>query len=166
MSGIINIFRNSLSGKDGGTGMPSSPSFSDFSMGVGSEVEEPGTDTPRGSLDIKSVAPTTPTSVKSPKSVWQSVFHPGSNPGARTIGKDYYDNADKFEHSVWDEVVKAERQKVFNSFDRDSDGFISASDLRAKLGNAADVAQLIAAADKNGDGRIDYYEFQELLRNS
>ncbi len=34
------------------------------------------------------------------------------NPGARTIGKDYYDNADKFEHSVWDEVVKAERKKV------------------------------------------------------
>jgi hypothetical protein len=34
------------------------------------------------------------------------------NPGAKTIGKDYYDNADKFEHSVWDEVVKAERRKV------------------------------------------------------
>jgi hypothetical protein len=40
MSGLINIFRNSLTAKDSGTGMPNSPSFSDFSMGVGSEGEK------------------------------------------------------------------------------------------------------------------------------
>lgn len=36
----------------------------------------------------------------------------GNPVGMKSIGKDYYDNADKYEHSVWDEVVKAERRKV------------------------------------------------------
>lgn len=40
MTGIMNLkemFRSSFSRSDSGTGMPNSPSFSDFSMGVGSE---------------------------------------------------------------------------------------------------------------------------------
>ena len=49
---------------------------------------------------------------------------------------------------------------------RDGDGFVTAEDLRMKLGSQEDVGQLIAAADKNGDGKIDYAEFCELLRNS
>ena len=67
---------------------------------------------------------------------------------------------------VWDHIIKSERQKAFSAFDRDNDGFITADELRLKLGAQADVGQLIAAADKNGDGKIDYGEFCELLRNS
>ena len=52
------------------------------------------------------------------------------------------------------------------SFDRDNDGFITADELRLKLGSQADVSQLIAAADKNNDGKIDYGEFCELLKNA
>lgn len=52
------------------------------------------------------------------------------------------------------------------SFDRDGDGFITADELKMKLGSQADVSQLIAAADKNGDGKIDYQEFCELVRNA
>jgi hypothetical protein len=43
-------------------------------------------------------------------------------PGARKFGKDYYDNADKFEHSVWDEVVKAKRRKVETLLSQSFDG--------------------------------------------
>lgn len=42
MTGIMNLkemFRNSFSRSDSGAGMPNSPSFSDFSMGVGNEGE-------------------------------------------------------------------------------------------------------------------------------
>ena len=46
------------------------------------------------------------------------------------------------------------------------DGYVTASDLRAKLGGSADVDALIFAADKNKDGRIDHKEFDQLLRNS
>ena len=49
---------------------------------------------------------------------------------------------------------------------RDNDGFVTAEDLKSKLGSQEDVGQLIAAADKNGDGKIDYAEFCELLKNS
>ena len=49
---------------------------------------------------------------------------------------------------------------------RNHDGFITADELKLKLGSQADVSQLIAAADKNGDGKIDYAEFCELVRNS
>lgn len=46
------------------------------------------------------------------------------------------------------------------------DGFVTAADLKAKLGGSADVDALIFAADKNKDGRIDHKEFDQLLRNS
>jgi len=79
---------------------------------------------------------------------------------------------------------------------QDADGFLSKEDLKKLLGNQADVDQLIAAADTNGDGKvrrgeaapppaceqallggpserragaarqISFYEFNELLRNS
>lgn len=34
------------------------------------------------------------------------------------------------------------------------DGFISAKDLELSMGRGADVKQMIAAADKNGDGKV------------
>ena len=34
------------------------------------------------------------------------------------------------------------------------DGFISAKDLEQSMGRGADVKQMIAAADKNGDGKV------------
>ncbi len=35
------------------------------------------------------------------------------------------------------------------------DGFLDAHDLQQSFGNTADVKQMIAAADKNGDGKVD-----------
>lgn len=34
------------------------------------------------------------------------------------------------------------------------DGYINANDLELSLGRGADVQQMIAAADKNGDGKV------------
>ena len=34
------------------------------------------------------------------------------------------------------------------------DGFLSAKDLELSLGHGADVQQMIAAADNNGDGKV------------
>lgn len=45
------------------------------------------------------------------------------------------------------------------------DGVIDANDLRAKLGNDANVAELIKKADKNNDGQIDRLEFCEMLKS-
>ncbi len=43
------------------------------------------------------------------------------------------------------------------------DGFLSASDLEKSLGSGADVKQMIAAADKNGDGKVQQTPFLSLL---
>jgi Ca2+-binding EF-hand superfamily protein len=45
------------------------------------------------------------------------------------------------------------------------DGWIDAEDLRAHLGQDADVQDLIRQADKNNDGKIDQAEFCELLKS-
>ena len=47
-----------------------------------------------------------------------------------------------------------------------ADGFITADELRDTLGNSANVEDLIKQADRNGDGKIDYSEFCDLLRKT
>lgn len=47
-----------------------------------------------------------------------------------------------------------------------ADGYISADELRSTLGPSANVDALIKQADKNKDGRIDYKEFCDILRES
>ena len=53
---------------------------------------------------------------------------------------------------------------VFEKIDDDGNGYITADELVKLMGDSADVQALIRDADKNGDGMIDYQEFQELLR--
>lgn len=55
-----------------------------------------------------------------------------------------------------------EMRQAFRVFDIDGDGVIDASELKQTMRNLgedlsdADVRAMIAAADKNGDGKIDY----------
>lgn len=145
------------------------PSMSDFSMGAHEDATE----------EFQREHPEAPTSPVSPSGrrksgdrsrAWADTFNPGRNyhNNYKAVGNDYFDHVDKKpgNNSIWDHIIKSERQKAFSSFDRDNDGFVTADDLRMKLGAQADVAQLIAAADRNGDGKIDYSEFCELIKNS
>ena len=105
------------------------------------------------------------------RTTWSSVFNPGrnNNPAAASPGNDQYDHTHEpgdDSRSVWEEVIKAERVKSFASLDKDQDGYISAGDLKAALGPGVDVDQMIQAADKNRDGKVDFADFSELLRNS
>jgi Ca2+-binding EF-hand superfamily protein len=59
----------------------------------------------------------------------------------------------------------AMRECLLKTFGFAEDGVIDASDLRAKLGNEANIAELIRQADKNMDGKIDRSEFCEMLKS-
>ncbi|CAG9942152.1 unnamed protein product [Clonostachys rosea f. rosea IK726] len=65
-----------------------------------------------------------------------------------------------------DTVVKADMGQVF---DRDNNGFISAAELRHVMTSIGEkltddeVDEMIREADQDGDGRIDYNEFVQLM---
>lgn len=56
-------------------------------------------------------------------------------------------------------------RKMFQSMDKDGDGYLTLAELRAGLHELnenvteADVAKFIDDTDSNGDGRVDYNEF-------
>ena len=57
-------------------------------------------------------------------------------------------------------------------FDRDGDGLISEEELRLTMNNLgeplteAEVKSMIAEADLDGDGKINFLEFSRLMANS
>lgn len=61
-------------------------------------------------------------------------------------------------------------EEVFRTFDRDADGFICPEELQMifqKLGEEgvtlADCARMIQGADQDGDGQVDFREFEALM---
>jgi hypothetical protein len=173
------IFSGKSGGDDGNTMSPRSPSFNDMSMGATEELEaytaaknDPAFMNSAQVADPSSIKPGSfGTSPGGRGGVWQGVFNPGRNfhPNMRNQGSQYWDTIEgetAHHPTIWDHVLNSDRHRTFDSLDKDKDGFISASDLHQALGRGDDVKQLIAAADANGDGRIDRGEFQELLRNS
>lgn len=149
-----------------------SPSFNDFSMHVAQDVETeqgPLIDSPPA-LEKRSSS----SSIGSPagSDVWRSVFNPGRNYSMhdKGVGRTYYDAVDdpKKQPTTWEYIVKAEhlKQVSFAQFDRNADGFISAEELRSTLGPSANVDALIRQADKSGDGKINYKEFCDILKES
>jgi len=159
----------------GGNGLTKSPSFDDLSMGSARDAEKEYSKTDAADVLKNAIAPkaeraeqpdTPPKSPAVKKDPWASVFNPGRNYNPNMQGSNYFDKAEKGDHTVWEEIIKGERMRLFQSFDKDEDGFLNKDDLKKLLGNQQDVDQLIAAADTNGDGKISFYEFNELLRNS
>ncbi|XP_043195790.1 neo-calmodulin-like isoform X1 [Amphibalanus amphitrite] len=66
-------------------------------------------------------------------------------------------------------ATEEELKEAFKVFDKDKDGFLSVSELRrimTSMGEKltkAEVEDMISEADKNGDGRINYREFVQVL---
>ncbi|KAI7748218.1 hypothetical protein M8C21_002927 [Ambrosia artemisiifolia] len=68
---------------------------------------------------------------------------------------------------------EADLTEAFKVFDEDGDGFISATELQkvlVKLGFAEGkeikrVEMMISTVDRNHDGRVDFMEFKEMMRN-
>ncbi|KAK9067756.1 hypothetical protein SSX86_011867 [Deinandra increscens subsp. villosa] len=68
---------------------------------------------------------------------------------------------------------EADLTEAFKVFDEDGDGYISATELQAvlvKLGFAEGneigrVEMMISSVDRNHDGRVDFMEFKEMMRN-
>ena len=65
-----------------------------------------------------------------------------------------------------------ELKAAFRVFDKDGNGFISASELRHVMNNLgekltdAEVDEMIREADVDGDGQVNYDEFVKMMRSS
>lgn len=63
--------------------------------------------------------------------------------------------------------------EAFRVFDEDGDGYISATELQVVLrklrlseGNEIDrVQKMILSVDRNHDGRVDFFEFKDMMRS-
>lgn len=63
--------------------------------------------------------------------------------------------------------------EAFKVFDEDGDGYISASELQVVLGKLGlqegseldRVEMMISSVDKNHDGRVDFFEFKDMMRS-
>lgn len=78
------------------------------------------------------------------------------------------------EEAVMSSQEESDLSEAFKVFDMDGDGFISAKELQvvlAKLGfpeagELKRVEQMIVSADSNRDGRVDFFEFKDMMRRS
>jgi calmodulin len=79
----------------------------------------------------------------------------------------------EFVHIVLDRMrlldTEDEIRKVFRVFDKDGNGFISGAELKYMLTNMGhkldddEVEELLATADIDGDGQLNYEEFVQML---
>ena len=67
---------------------------------------------------------------------------------------------------------ESDLSEAFKVFDEDGDGFISARELQVVLGKLglsegneiARVQQMIVSVDRNHDGRVDFFEFKNMMQ--
>lgn len=67
---------------------------------------------------------------------------------------------------------EADMKEAFNVFDQNGDGFITVDELRAVLASlglkqgrtAEDCKKMIMKVDADGDGRVNYTEFKQMMK--
>ncbi|XP_020580762.1 calcium-binding protein CML42-like [Phalaenopsis equestris] len=72
-----------------------------------------------------------------------------------------------------DAAEEADMREAFTVFDEDGDGYISAIELQAVLGKLGlvegrsidRVYEMIGSVDRNRDGRVDYFEFKNMMKS-
>ena len=75
-------------------------------------------------------------------------------------------------HRMKDTDSEEELKEAFKVFDKDGNGFISASELRHVMTNLGEkltdeeVDEMIREADVDGDGQINYEEFVKMMMSS
>ncbi|XXG40106.1 hypothetical protein AAC387_Pa01g0902 [Persea americana] len=88
----------------------------------------------------------------------------------RSLGDNFFGAGDVCADSEQD---NEDLMEAFKVFDEDGDGFISAGELQAVLsklglpeGREIDrVRQMILSVDRNRDGRVDFEEFKDMMKN-
>lgn len=114
------------------------------------------------------------------ESILRSHFRPGSD-GLRfddfvTLHRsidDAFFGGDEAEAAGSPSREEADLSEAFKVFDEDGDGFISAGELQtvlAKLGlpegeEIRRVEQMINSVDRDHDGRVDFFEFKDMMRS-
>lgn len=94
------------------------------------------------------------------------------------FGLDDEVNSDKLNGTVDNEADalqdESDLSEAFKVFDEDGDGYISAKELQvvlAKLGLQEEgreiqrVEMMISSVDRNHDGRVDFFEFKDMMRS-
>merc|ERR1711920_516628 len=82
---------------------------------------------------------------------------------------DFPDFLSLMARKMGDNDTEEELIEAFKVFDRDCDGFISASELRYSMTNLGEklsdleVDEMIKEADMDGDGQINYDEFVKMM---
>lgn len=72
-----------------------------------------------------------------------------------------------------DKQEEYDLSEAFKVFDEDGDGYISAKELQVVLGKLGlqegteldRVEKMISSVDKNHDGRVDFFEFKDMMRS-
>ncbi|PKU85435.1 calcium-binding protein CML42-like [Dendrobium catenatum] len=86
----------------------------------------------------------------------------------RELGDAIFGDNDGGEEEEEDDMMEA-----FRVFDEDGDGYISAKELQTVLGKLGlvegrsidRVYEMIGSVDRNRDGRVDYFEFKNMMKS-
>merc|ERR1712106_548098 len=85
---------------------------------------------------------------------------------------DYEEFVEMMVKTADEEEIDEDISQAFKVFYRDGDGLISADEIRQTMDNLgeelteSEVKAMVAEADDNGDGLIDFTEFTKLMKNS
>lgn len=97
--------------------------------------------------------------------VWSSTFDPGANANLKKVGSSYYDKPVD-NKGVWDmhnDAESARPKSTSTAAPGPSDAMDTASLRRMLSGERVEAA--LKQADPTGQGKVDYNQFMELLKN-
>lgn len=145
------------------------PSMNDLSMGAGMDIDEASDQSARRtSSEFAKNGPPSAPGAKTSGNVWTSVFNPGRNPNMPKTAE-RFDKVDAGSPSTWEYIVKAEKltSDTFKELDTEGHGYLTPEELGRGLHiDISQVQSLLKAADSNGDGKISYEEWAEVMRKS
>ncbi|CAB4011793.1 EF-hand calcium-binding domain-containing 7-like [Paramuricea clavata] len=126
-----------------------------------------------------SVLSSTSENMTSSKELTLALQYSGRNPTQKSIKKHWKYSTESISYSEFCEIMKQEKQNskndlvyAFKKMDINDDGFISFSELKKALTmygermSESEVQDILDEADDNGDGRLDYEEFCDLLMST